>query len=61
MPRTLKPILKLREQLKARAKEVGPEEAVQYKERQNCPEVDAGDLLRLSGLQERPLRPDRGP
>ncbi len=36
MPRTLKPILKLREQLKARAKEAGPEEAVQYKERQTA-------------------------
>ena len=29
VPRTLKPILALREQLKARAKEVAPEEAVQ--------------------------------
>lgn len=34
VPRTLKPILKLREQLKARAKEVGPEAALPYKERQ---------------------------
>ncbi len=36
MPRTLKPILALREQLKARAKEVPPDEAVQYKERQTA-------------------------
>ena len=36
VPRTLKPILKLREQLKARAKEVGPEEARPYKERQTA-------------------------
>jgi DNA polymerase-2 len=36
VPRTLKPILALREQLKARAKEAPPEEAVQYKERQNA-------------------------
>jgi len=36
VPRTLKPILALREQLKARAKEVGPEEALPYKERQNA-------------------------
>jgi DNA polymerase-2 len=36
VPRTLRPILRLREQLKARAKEVSPEEAVPYKERQNA-------------------------
>jgi DNA polymerase elongation subunit (family B) len=36
VPRTLKPILKLREQLKARAKEVEPAEAGQYKERQTA-------------------------
>ena len=36
MPRTLKPILALREQLKARAREVGPEEALPYKERQTA-------------------------
>ncbi|MCX5888407.1 MAG: hypothetical protein NTY36_03025, partial [Deltaproteobacteria bacterium] len=36
VPRTLKPILALREQLKARAKEVGPEEARPYKERQTA-------------------------
>jgi DNA polymerase elongation subunit (family B) len=36
VPRTLRPILKLREELKARAKEVGPEEAGQYKDRQNA-------------------------
>ncbi len=36
VPRTLRPILKLRERLKARAKEVGPEEAIPYKERQNA-------------------------
>jgi DNA polymerase-2 len=36
VPRTLRPILRLRERLKARAKEVSPEEAVPYKERQNA-------------------------
>ncbi len=36
VPRTLRPILVLREGLKARAKEVAPEEAVQYKDRQNA-------------------------
>ncbi len=36
MPRTLRPILALREQLKARAKEEGPEAARPYKERQNA-------------------------
>lgn len=36
MPRTLRPILVLRERLKARAKEVGPEEAREYKDRQNA-------------------------
>ncbi|MCL4503381.1 MAG: hypothetical protein M1438_16270 [Deltaproteobacteria bacterium] len=36
VPRTLKPILKLREQLKVRAKEAPPEEATQYKERQTA-------------------------
>ena len=36
VPRTLKPILALREQLKARAQEVAPEEAVPYKERQTA-------------------------
>jgi DNA polymerase-2 len=36
VPRTLKPILALREQLKARAQEVGPAEAVRYQERQNA-------------------------
>jgi DNA polymerase II len=36
VPRTLRPILTLREQLKARAKEVPSAEAMQYKERQNA-------------------------
>lgn len=36
VPRTLRPILILRENLKARAREVGPEEARPYKERQNA-------------------------
>jgi DNA polymerase-2 len=36
VPRTLRPILRLREQLKARAKEVGPKEALPYQERQNA-------------------------
>jgi DNA polymerase-2 len=36
VPRTLRPILALREQLKARAQEVGPAEAVRYQERQNA-------------------------
>jgi DNA polymerase elongation subunit (family B) len=36
VPRTLRPILVLRERLKARAKEAPPEEAVHYKERQNA-------------------------
>jgi len=36
VPRTLRPILALREQLKARAKEVPPDEARPYKERQNA-------------------------
>ena len=36
MPRTLRPILALRERLKARAKEVESEEAAQYKERQTA-------------------------
>lgn len=36
VPRTLRPILVLRENLKARAKEVGPEDARQYKARQNA-------------------------
>ena len=36
MPRTLKPILTLREQLKARAKELPPAEAVPYKGRQTA-------------------------
>jgi len=36
VPRTLRPILVLRESLKARAREVGPGEARQYKERQNA-------------------------
>jgi DNA polymerase-2 len=36
VPRTLKPILRLRERLKARAREVGPEAARQYQERQNA-------------------------
>jgi DNA polymerase-2 len=36
VPRTLRPILQLREALKARAKEVGPKEALPYKERQNA-------------------------
>ncbi|MFH1596659.1 MAG: DNA polymerase domain-containing protein, partial [Pseudomonadota bacterium] len=36
VPRTLRPILRLRERLKARAKEVGPELAGPYKERQNA-------------------------
>ena len=36
MPRTLKPILALREQLKARAKELPPDEAAPYKERQTA-------------------------
>ncbi len=36
MPRTLKPILRLREQLKARARAVGPAAAAIYKERQNA-------------------------
>ena len=36
MPRTLRPILELRERLKARAKEVSAEEATHYKERQNA-------------------------
>jgi DNA polymerase-2 len=36
VPRTLRPILQLRERLKARAHEVGPEEARQYKARQNA-------------------------
>ncbi|MBM4295796.1 MAG: hypothetical protein FJ126_12965 [Deltaproteobacteria bacterium] len=36
VPRTLRPILKLREDLKARAKEVGPEEGSEYKDRQNA-------------------------
>ena len=36
MPRTLRPILRLRERLKARAKEVGPELAGPYQERQNA-------------------------
>jgi DNA polymerase II len=36
VPRTLRPILALREQLKARAREAGPEAAGQYKERQTA-------------------------
>jgi len=36
VPRTLRPILALRERLKARAKEVAPEAAAQYKDRQNA-------------------------
>ncbi len=36
VPRTLKPILTLREQLKARAKELPPAEAAPYKERQTA-------------------------
>jgi DNA polymerase II len=36
VPRTLRPILLLRERLKVRAKEVGPAEAGPYKERQNA-------------------------
>jgi DNA polymerase-2 len=36
VPRTLRPILRLREQLKVRAQEAGPEEARPYKERQNA-------------------------
>ena len=36
MPRTLRPILALREQLKARAREVGGEAAVPYQERQTA-------------------------
>jgi DNA polymerase elongation subunit (family B) len=36
VPRTLRPILVLRERLKARAKEVGPEAAGPYKERQTA-------------------------
>lgn len=36
VPRTLRPILGLREGLKARAREVAPEEAGQYKDRQNA-------------------------
>jgi DNA polymerase elongation subunit (family B) len=36
VPRTLRPILVLRENLKARAKEVGPGEAAAYKARQNA-------------------------
>jgi DNA polymerase-2 len=36
VPKTLRPILILREKLKARAKEVSPAEAVPYKERQNA-------------------------
>jgi DNA polymerase-2 len=36
VPRTLRPILVLRERLKARAKEVGPQESRPYQERQNA-------------------------
>ena len=36
MPRTLRPILALREQLKARAREVGGEAAIPYRERQTA-------------------------
>ncbi|MFZ5448793.1 MAG: DNA polymerase domain-containing protein [Thermodesulfobacteriota bacterium] len=36
VPRTLRPILQLREDLKARAKEIPPQEATPYKERQNA-------------------------
>ena len=36
VPRTLRPILVLRERLKARAREAPPEEAVHYKKRQNA-------------------------
>ena len=36
MPRTLRPILGLRERLKARAREVSPDEGRSYKERQNA-------------------------
>jgi len=36
VPRTLRPILRLREALKARAKEVSPTDARQYKNRQNA-------------------------
>ena len=36
VPRTLRPILQLREDLKARAKELPPEEAVPYKQRQTA-------------------------
>jgi DNA polymerase II len=36
VPRTLRPILALREQLKARARELPPEPALPYKERQNA-------------------------
>jgi DNA polymerase-2 len=36
VPRTLRPILALRERLKARAREVGPEEARGYQDRQNA-------------------------
>ncbi|MEW6659837.1 MAG: DNA polymerase domain-containing protein [Thermodesulfobacteriota bacterium] len=36
VPRTLRPILELRERLKARARDAGPGEARQYQERQNA-------------------------
>ncbi len=36
VPRTLRPILKLREDLKTRVKELSPEESALYKERQNA-------------------------
>ena len=36
VPRTLRPILALREQLKARAQELPPEEAAPYKQRQTA-------------------------
>ena len=36
MPRTFRPILQLREDLKARAKELPPEAAVPYKQRQTA-------------------------
>ncbi len=60
VPRTLKPILALREQLKARAKEVGPAEAAPVQRAADCLEMDAGHLFRLSGVQKRPVRADRG-
>ncbi len=62
VPRTLKPILELRGSLKRRAKEPPPDPARRrFQGPPDRPEMDAGHLLRLSGLQERPLRPHRGP